>query len=339
MESKHLKYIDSLRVIACFFVVTMHTSGIDFDNDVVSRVIDCISQYAVQIFVAISGACFIGIEMINNKKIYNKIVNICISYLLWSMFYLCINEKSNIFSLPLSNIFLRVIAGNYHMYFLRMIIFLYLLLPIINLIYKNKKLYVYLIIYVLMTSVFFDQYIQYIQGNDGALRFLQRMHFAFRPSLFIYFLLGALLRDIKINTKHKNIFLFFSILSIIIGTMSAIYGRGFNSRNLFIMALGGGETITFASVFYVIGIFVLFKIIDCNIFSSKISKYTFGIYMIHPFIISLLFSSVFHISTLRSEYSIIDVIINIIAVFGVSLLFTFLGSKLPFINKHMFLIK
>lgn len=86
----HLKYLDSLRLIACFLVVGIHISGMDFETNLIARIFDCACGYAVPIFVTISDACFIGI-ITDYKKIIKQIVLLVIAYLLWWVFYLVIS--------------------------------------------------------------------------------------------------------------------------------------------------------------------------------------------------------------------------------------------------------
>lgn len=96
---------------------------------------------------------------------------------------------------------------------------------------------------------------------------------------------------------------------------------------------------TFAGLIYVTSIFILFKIIDNNMVSKNITKYTFGIYCIHPFVISFIFTSVFKTPTLRTTYAFIDIMINVLLVFISSLIISFVGYRIPIINKFMFLRK
>ena len=332
----HLKYLDSLRLIACFLVVGIHTSGMDFETNLIARIFDCACGYAVPIFVTISGACFIGI-ITNYKKIIQKIVLLVIAYLLWSIFYLVIHQKGVLFTLRFIDLIRHLISGNYHMYYIRMIIFLYCLIPILNEIYKNNVLFIYTFVIIILYSVCFDQYKPYVV-DKGIIEFFERNYFAFRPSHLVYFCLGPILRDLRIKDKNKVLITVLCLFGIFIGTSCRIL-EGLNRNNLFSILLGGGHMFTFAGLIYVTSIFILFKIIDNNMVSKNITKYTFGIYCIHPFVISFIFTSVLKTPTLRTTYAFIDIMINVLLVFISSLIISFVGYRIPIINKFMFLRK
>lgn len=339
IKSNIMAYIDSLRVVACILVIAVHTSGVDWETNIVSKVFGYAWGYAVAIFFAISGACYIG-KKITNKRLAEKIIVILISYLCWSLFYLFVNETNRLFHLSFCEIIIKIIFGNYHMWYLRMLIFLYCMLPIINEVYKNKKLFNYLCIVVFIYAIVFDQYKQYLTGHGNIMKFLNGLSFSFRPSYLVYFLLGAVIRDSNfICKKYSKIIIPVSIIGLIIGTISRIYGGVFKSRNLFIMALGGADTFCFSGIIYVGSIFALFKCIDSNNLTRKLSKYLYGIYLIHPLVISFLFTSVLKIPTLRTTYIIFDVIINTFFVFILSLFLSIIGNYIPIIGEYVFLHK
>lgn len=66
----HLKYLDSLRLIACFLVVGIHTSGMDFETNLMARIIDCACGYAVPIFVTIIETSCRILEGLNRNNFF-----------------------------------------------------------------------------------------------------------------------------------------------------------------------------------------------------------------------------------------------------------------------------
>ena len=80
-NNTHIKYLDSLRVLASIMVIGIHTSGIDFSTNNISRAFDYACGFAVPLFITISGASFIG-NNIGIKKLYKKILQLIIAYIL-----------------------------------------------------------------------------------------------------------------------------------------------------------------------------------------------------------------------------------------------------------------
>ncbi len=327
---KKVLYLDVLRYIACFFVVGIHTSGIDYDINIVANIYDTMFHNAVPIFVVISGAVNIG-KNISFNKLWKKISYLVLSYMIWSTIYVVLYHlyhKDNLLEIGVVSIFKEIIKGHYHMWFIPMIIAIYILIPIIDYIYNNKNLFKYLLFIVFILSVVFQMVSKYKNVNN----FIRNY---FSESYLIYFLLGAYLKEIKI----KKIYIPISLLIVIFITFMYVLNNSCNIKNIFTIWLGSAGHSTICSVVYVSAIFILIK----GIFENKDNKFvlpefTYGIYIIHPMVIKTLWTGFINIPTIR-EFAIIDVPINIILTFVVSLFVTFCMSKFRVLSKYLLLHK
>ena len=152
MEQR-INFLDYLRVFAIFFVIMIHVSAqnwykIDV-NDFFWQTFnfyDSISRWSVPVFVMISGALFLNKDIIISQIYKKYILRLMISFLVWSAFYCFLGNRS----LSLKNI----LNGEYHMWFIFMIIGLYMLSPIIREIVKNKKIMKYFLLLAFIFTFF-----------------------------------------------------------------------------------------------------------------------------------------------------------------------------------------
>lgn len=231
----------------------------------------------------------------------------------------------------------HIIAGFYHMWYIRMIISLYLLIPVLNIIYERKPLFIYLLALIILNTNMISVYMTYIT-NDSIIDYLHSFNFAFKPSYLGYFMLGPILRDLTIKDIYKKHICILSLLLIALSTVSKIESS-FNVSSIINIILGGVETFSLSRIIFCASTFTLFRIINNNSLSQYITKYLFGIYLIHPIFISQFFTSILKLPTIRTQYTLIDILFNILIIFFFSLISSFIGTKVPFINQHMFLNK
>lgn len=76
-----------------------------------------------------------------------------------------------------------------------------------------------------------------------------------------------------------------------------------------------------------------------TLFFKNLAKLTFEVYIIHDCVISLIFGNIFSIPTLRSGFDFLDISINILLIFIFFFTFTFILTRIPIINKYLFLTK
>lgn len=316
--------ISNIRGIAAFMVVAIHVA-----NGAMSRnpynslpwwegsIITSLLRQCVPLFVMISGAMLLR-KNENIKIFYKKrLKRIIIPLIFWTLIYEIINliilyKKNSFQNNYLHLVLKKLYVGEpyYILWYIYMICGLYLITPFIKaiLIGINEKriLYLFAIGCMVASGIFgFEQYIFW--EYEGTF-------FMFKSLLYIgYFIMGYLIYEDKEKIKIKAIdyvIIFLSIITIIIGNyirpsitiFKSDYFQAYNSIPILVAAIP-----TFK---------LMLKIRLKGIIKTLItnfSKYSMGIYLIHPLII-LIISRIYYIFNF-SDLSIslimpIDIIIT-----------------------------
>lgn len=305
-RSRRVEYFDSLRITATFFVVMIHTVYLYFNKvDVrssdwaVFEIYDSLSRWAVPVFVMISGALFLERGK-PAKEIYRKnLVRIIIAYIAWSFIYAAIffvrsqNLKASL------NCFIK---GRYHMWFLVMLGGLYLVTPILRKIAEDKKLVrLFLVLGLVfagiipeLTSVLHMIDTSVTQRLADYLKYYTNNAFIFLPMGFsCYYMLGYALNRYGISKKLEYLIYILGLSGLgvtIFATLSRSlslnrpYTGFFNYTTLNVAAMAAA-------------VFVLFKkhfnrsrgsSSRLTELKRALSKYSFGVYMVHVAIVELL---------------------------------------------------
>ena len=158
MKKERIVYFDYLRVFATVAVVILHAaaqnwyfadpSGLDWN---ILNFYDSIVRWGVPAFIMISGALFLSRD-ISIKALYSKnILRMFVSFFVWAAFYAFSNSLiefafGGVFSFSTKDVILNTLTGNYHMWFIPMIIGLYMSVPILKEILKSKSTTKYFIV-------------------------------------------------------------------------------------------------------------------------------------------------------------------------------------------------
>lgn len=337
---KRIVYFDVLKIVTCFMVVLIHvisrtwyTLDLKSNEFIFLTILDSICRCAVPIYLMISGAIFLNEDKdITIKDILKKyILNIFLIYLFWNILYSVVNIVVNNKTLNIDiikNIFVSTILGNgvFHLKFLVTIIGFYLCVPFIRCITKkeNKKILQYLII-LLFIFTCVPSVLNILNIN---LKY---------PILFsgftLYFILGYYLNKFEINKKYRYIIYILGLISLIITpvlTINDSINNSIYSEKYFYYG-------SFNVYLYSASLFLLFK----NVFDktketkllNNLSKLYFGVYLIHGLVLGLLMK--FNIFGLSLNLSIKTLVISCL-VFFISLIVSFILSKIPFIKKLIY---
>lgn len=340
-------YFDYLRVFAIFAVIILHVSSQNWSNFSgrsyewhIFNFYDSIVRWGVPIFVMISGSLFLS-KKIEISTIYKKnILKLVITYLFWSIFYvliLLLFDSKLSFNLIINNI----ISGHYHMWFIPMIIGLYMCVPILKEIIKSKTIISYFLFLSFIFNFWFPQLVtmsnDFVGGSfaigvnemNAVINNDMGMHFVL--GFTFYFVLGYLMDKIELNKKQRNIIYCLGLLGFFLTT--------------FLNAIVAFKTNLPCSTYYdnfsvnvfleVIAIHTFFKYREYknkkfNSIVSILAKYSFGAYLIHPFIIMLLKKIGINTMIIMPIISV-PVLSLIIIIF--SFLCSFLINKIPKVNK------
>ncbi len=352
LQEERKVYLDYLRIIATIAVIILHVSAknwyyvdlTSFEWKVFNSV-DASVQWAVPIFVMISGALFLdNSRSLNTKKLYKyNIFRMVITLAVWSAIYaldklLCGTDLKTCVAV--------FIQGNYHLWYLYMVLGLYIFTPIIRKITVSKPLTEYFLILAVILGIIFPRLLFVLKCiNIPHTQFLlnnieiafSKIHINLTEGYIFYYVLGFYLSKYSIDKKWCRASYLSGILGyILIVLLTDWYSKKTGSAN--------GEFYSYFSInvmFMAIGIFIFFKSTFFNVQLSgkelqcvkKISKYTFGIYLVHALIMEK-FCAVTGITT-TSLNAILAIIIITVGVTGISYVISAMLNHLPILNKYI----
>lgn len=345
MENKRIGYFDILRIVTIFFVIVIHvtSAGLRFSETSSSAwkanwLVNGISRWAVPMFFMLSGALFLNPRKeISLKKLYKKnILRLVVCIIVWGFLYSLLDQYLY-GTLSVKSVLVAVygiITGNtgYHLWFLYTLIMLYIAVPLFRLItcHADKRQLEYALVIWGVFSLLMGQITA--MGEQAQLGINLLLYSPFVITGYGgYFLLGYYLAEYPLKNKIK----------------SACYALG----ALSVCAIVGGKWILFEicklessalelplgvfSCLIAAAIFTLTQSICVSVNVSRLLNFmgqrVFGVYLTHVFFISLLY----HIFNVKPDYCqpVIAIFISSIGVFGVSLLASWILSKIPMLRK------
>lgn len=336
---KRIVYLDLLKIFACIGVVTIHVVMQNVNivpihgyNYNVINIISSMVRYAVPIFIMVS-----GVNLLNNNKdltihkIFSKyIVKMMICYIFWSIIYaLCFKNMS----------LEGFVRGNYHLWYLLMLIGLYLITPILREITKSIKMTKYFIILgiifaFIIPSVFsIMKLFPSLDESEKMLYLLnKRIAFGMVVCYPVYYMLGYYLHNIDISKKKEYIIYAFGLIGVFI---TALLSYMATSKSVNVVETFYDLSNVFI-LFESIAVFVLFKkYLNFDIKNSfsdtviNITKYMFGVYLIHPLILDK------SPLTILAFNPLISIPIIVIIVFLSSLILSIILNHIPIVKKWL----
>lgn len=308
MNNQRTVYLDIIRVLACIMVITMHAPipGIGAEKHGAFLVlISYLTVPSVPLFFMVSGAlllpCKKGITAVNYlKKRIRKVVGPTIVF---SLLYMIVDESINcisVLSIPFST------QGHGILWFMYTLIGLYLLVPIISPWIRQtskKELEMYLLLWVITQCYpYLSLCLEINISSTGILYYF--------TGYVGYFLLGYYLNRYPISFKLLSPL---AILMLPLPLLNKIFDWDLDFYSAF-WYLSTPVTIMTATWF--IGLKRLCEAFVFNIRLSTISNLSFGIYLIHIFIMR----------TLLWNWSVITEIPIYYLQTATVVLFTFVGS-------------
>ena len=317
--------LDLLRIFACLMVVTMHAPlpGSESDGMFLSA-LSYMTAPGIGLFFMISGALLLPVKTDTRTFLRRRFYRIAIPTLIWSVLFLGITTLTTkesfswrtLFSIPFSA------QGNPTFWFLYTLMGLYLLAPILSHWLNaapRRELEFYLLLWGIslcypVLKLVFDintsttGILYYLTGYAG------------------YFVLGCYLKMYPDRIKYMWL-----IPAVIIAYAAPVFCKV------------KGLSVDFYSVFWYLSIFVIIQCVflwklvvslvpeqgwsSVNRIISKISVSSFGIYLVHYFIIRVLLWNWPPILAIRPY--VLQVFVIAVTAFILSLGVTFLIGKLP----------
>ena len=295
MVKDRIVYYDFLRCFAIILVITVHSFSMSFPEGVVSIssiAIRNLCNIAVPVFLALSGFFMAKKNLDSNNYfpfIKKQLIRVWLPVLFCSLPLLVLDilHGQHLFYCLMNFFF----CGYSVYYFVAVIIQCYFLLPFINWIYKrSNKSYIALLIFTLLLAV-----------SGWAVKSYLLPYYGINLPLLLYaggfwmwsvfFVLGFYLGKRKCNISTKMLILF-SLFSFTLCSVESMYLNVSGDLNGF-----GQKPSTMLFSFFVILILLSEQVKNCfeKIHSSffdflvkilvKIGFYSFGIYLIHCYIL------------------------------------------------------
>lgn len=294
---KHLLWLDALRVLSMIAVVTLHITATGYKGAeqgsyewTICYTLCLLTRFAVPIFVMISGALFLSPEkQLTTGDIWRKYVKrLMVVFLFWSAIYASF-ETLKTYSLSDHRYYLsfikRFFEGHYHMWYIYMIVFLYIITPFLRRIAEDKRLLQLFLLYAFLFGSCTELLCLIPYIGDTVSSIVHDLHCDIISGYVGYYCLGYYLVQYGISKKAAT----FTHTITVIATALLIIVVFFQRNRTFEFESIQSETLPFA-VFMSISIFAVFekvkdKIERSNILSSvvrAVSPLTLGIYVIHP---------------------------------------------------------
>lgn len=280
MQRRREYWVDYTKLFACILVVIGHLlqglskANIQWNNNLYDYINTFIYIFHMPLFMCLSGYLYKKYTKITNWKEYlkfvkKKFINLGIPYVIFYISYVFINMifSSSVNSQKGIQDLLNIVTNPMPpFWFLYALFFIFLVIPILERIFKNNKNIIILILFLVNIIN------MYLQTGIYAIDIV--------AEYAIYFYFGVYLSDkLKNSYKSKNV----TILLIVFITLSLLYCY-IVLNNI----ITNNITILFKFLLAIIGIIVniqLFKNISSYIEKYKLfyllSKYTFPIYLMH----------------------------------------------------------
>lgn len=339
-KRKYFYYFDFLRLFSSIAIVLIHVSGIynkldiNSNNWKIAFYYNGISRFGVPNFIMISGALFLNRELSFNTLFKKYILRILLHLIFWSFIYSLYNitlEKD------IYKIIVKFFKGHYHLWYLKMTINLYIIIPFLKEISsRDELLKTFLQLSFIFTFIFPNSVGMISFFNNILSKILKLIYSNFSPyfckGFVFYFMYGYYLNNkIKLTFYKKLIIYFFGLIGLFITTIILYYISIKTQKKLLIF-----QAFNLNILAYSTGIFIFVKdnFNVTNIYKrkiiKKISTLTFGIYLIHPLIIYYIHK--------KNVFGFINKILLKIplitfTVYLISYLICFIIKKIPFFGK------
>lgn len=337
-------YIDHLRVFATFAIVVLHVAAIKMPKCDVNgfewqtfNFYDSIVRWGVSAFVMISGALFLGRD-IPVKKIYSKyVLRMLCAFIAWSFFYAAVDGGG------IKHILFQTLKGQDHLWFVFMIAGLYICMPVLKLIVDKGWRTRYYLALAFVFGFLIPEIIVLINcfGGETAIKLagavnedIGKMDMRLVLGFSSIFILGYCLHKIKLSKQQRALiyilglagFIFTivmdSVTSVRAGQSAAYFYDNFTVNVLF-------ESMAVYTAFR----YARFNNKRLNHVMKTLAKYSFGVYLVHIFILYRL-EDVFGLSTL-SFNPVISVPVISIIVFFTSYCISAILNHLPVVSKYI----
>ena len=241
-------YMEYLRVLCAFMVILIHVSGANWfrieigsADWIIQTFFNLAGRFSVCVFCMISGALFLRPDKsVTLHDIFRKYIRrILICFLTWTVFYAAFYTYLN--SGDLKYFILQIFKISKHLWYLLMMLGLYLALPVIKVIAKDRDTTRYMIWLLLIFAAVFGT----VEGVTGFFKMmaaenygyslwtaflsdLDNLNMTFVPGYLGFFLMGHYIHEYGLGRWHKP---------LVYGAVPALLSVPLNSLLVFALSL------------------------------------------------------------------------------------------------------
>lgn len=324
--------LDVCRAVCCLTVVFGHTMMFFWDFDpampswAIHNFISTFARHTLCLFFMISGALLLGRKTLNLKKHFKKIGNYIVLMFVWGFIFAYIDNKFwHVWYIDASFTQL-VFGGYYHLWYLSALVQCSLFLPLLHSAIHKTELNIRYCFFIILYAVLLVN-TAYLPNKPQWLEMLLRL---FDPSYIkylVYFFLGWWLFEHELSGKQLT------VLGVLSFAAVCVYAW-LNRRHSISIGMADSLFYDFLSPAMVLlssFAFCLYKKIKTvpsfiNPVLNELLTCSFGIYLIHPPLVSLLKSM--HLGSAQISFFILAPIIYLFFL-GFSMLCTMLLRRIP----------
>lgn len=281
---QRILYLDIIRILACLMVIFTHSPQPHSAHSLILSSISLLAAPSIGLFFMVSGALLLPVSQPTNMFLKHRLTKIVIPILFWSLFYLLIHYfKTN----DLEELFISIISipfsaqGCAVFWFVYVLIGLYLMAPIISAwLQKASKREIEFYLLLWLITMCYPIISSFIRVNDEVSGILY--YFA---GYVGYFVLGYYLHN---YIKHWNIWILTAMYILPLGYAVVCKLSEFKVDFYIVFWYLSISVVTMCVALFMY-IKELFSSAKLNTKLKKciidFSNYSFGIYLIHFFII------------------------------------------------------
>lgn len=350
VEKQYMKQreaiFDYLRILAAFFVIMIHVSadyigkqaGPEMLSWNVAVAYDVIARFSVPLFFMVSGRFLLDPDYsLTGEKIVAKIGRLLVALLFWSFIYYMLNHALSGTSLILATSrydspFEQLLVGEYHLWFLWVLIGLYLAAPLMRRITEEKKATIWFVFLFAVFQIAVPM-IEHIPNIGGVIsRIDDTMQMKMVVGYSGFYILGYALYRFQIRKQYRVAIYLAGIVSVFLSCWAIIHNSKMEGHPVLLEMDYLHPLVIMASIaVYLVAITFACKWPELgnNTGITSLSSHSFGIYLTHVIFVTL--ACTYHL--MWWIHPLISIPVNTTLIMIMSCCFTWLIRKVPYIGK------
>ena len=324
--------------ISASFVILFPSSSPEF---IWGNIIDSLSRVGVPLFVMVSGALFLNEERhFETKSFFKKHLLIMIILLfVWSLVYGIL--YSVVSGVSVWDYIFNFSGTLYpHLWYMYMIIGLYLITPVLRLfVKKENSRYILYFIVLSICANYIPAFLGLFQNIFGFKigNYTSRLYLNFASGYTTYYLLGWYLTSVEIKAKAKKFLVILGGVSLVFMIiLTQVFENSIPESYNYTY-----DNLSILPFLYSLAAFVLLYRRENSNKGGKvcsfISKYTFGIYMIHVILLEIFMNYILPYSPASLLSPILYMSLEFVVIAILSISSSYLVGKVPYLRKLLYL--